>query len=140
MYLHAEMILLKTIVNHNYNKGKVIFIAVFKRSCYLCELYIRFINSKEYKVYTSGVDKKLYFNWLLSYLKDTDLKNESLKHMLKQLDQIINKEIAKHINIVAKSNSDRESVKTDKDANIHKIGSNLFLTKKPKKPKLTKTL
>ena len=61
MYLHAEINLLKNIVDHsNHNKGKKIFIAVSKKSCYLCESYIRFVNRKGYKVYTSGTHKKLY--------------------------------------------------------------------------------
>jgi hypothetical protein len=55
--------------------------------------------------------------------------------MIKQLDQIINKEIAKHVSIVARSDSDRESVKTDKNTNVHKKGFNLFVAKKPNKPK-----
>jgi hypothetical protein len=48
--------------------------------------------------------------------------------MIKQLDQVIN-------SIVARSDSDGESVKT----NVHEKGSNLFVAKKPNKPKLIKT-
>ena len=126
IYLHVEMNLLANIIDQKY-KGRA-FIAVSKRSCYLCESYIRFVNGKGYKVYTSGAHKKLYSKLLLPELKDTALRNESLNYMIKQLDQVIN-------SIVARSDSDGESVKT----NVHEKGSNLFVAKKPNKPKLIKT-
>jgi hypothetical protein len=47
--------------------------------------------------------------------------------MIKQLDQVINKEIAKHVSIVARSDSDGESVKTNESTNVHEIGSELYM-------------
>ena len=120
------------IVDHpDHNKGKEIFIAVSKRSCYLCGSYIRFVNGKGYKVYTSGAHKKLYSKWLLPELKDIALNNESLNYMIKQLDQVISKEIAKHVSIVARSDSDGESVKTNESTKVHEIGSDLYLAINP---------
>ncbi|CAG8459950.1 11242_t:CDS:1 [Funneliformis mosseae] len=105
IYLHAEMNLLTNIIDQKY-KGRAI-IAVSKKSCYLCELYIRFVNKKGYKIYyTSGAHKTLYSKWLLPKIKDTDLRTESLNYMIKQLDQVINEEIAKQVSIVARPDSD----------------------------------
>ncbi|GBC00130.1 hypothetical protein RclHR1_03750029 [Rhizophagus clarus] len=139
IYLHAAMNLLKNIVDQNNNKGKEIFIAVSKGCCYLCESYIKFVNNKGYKVYTSGVHKKLYSKWLLPDLKNTDLRSESLAYMIRQLDRVISKEISKHVGIVVRSDSDGESVKTNEKPIVHESGSNLYVAKKPKRSKVIKT-
>ncbi|GES86033.1 hypothetical protein GLOIN_2v1762039 [Rhizophagus clarus] len=48
------------------------FIAVSKKICYLCKLYIKFLRSKGYKITISGAHKKLYHRWKLpdSYMKE----------------------------------------------------------------------
>ncbi|RIA80699.1 hypothetical protein C1645_838242 [Glomus cerebriforme] len=124
IYLHAEMNLLTNIIDQKY-KGRA-FIAVSTRSCYLCELYIRFVNKKGYNIYISGAHKKLYSKWVLPKIKNTDLRNESLKDMIKQLDEVINEELVNHISIVMRSDSDGESVKSSTNPNIHKKGGNLI--------------
>ncbi|RIA79262.1 hypothetical protein C1645_846943 [Glomus cerebriforme] len=127
IYLHAEMNLLTNIINQRYKDRA--FIAVSKSSCYLCELYIRFVNKKGYKIYTSGAHKKLYSEWLLPKIKDTNLRHESLKDMINQLDQVINEEIVKHISIVVRSNSDGES---GINPNIFKKVGSLLRAKNPR--------
>ncbi len=132
IYLHAEMNLLTNIIDQKY-KGRA-FIAVSKRSCYLCELFIRFVNKKGYNIFfTSGAHKKLYSRWLLPKMKDPDLRTESLNYMIKQLDQVINEEIAKHVSIVARSDSNGESVKSGTNPNIRKKGGSLIKAKNPKR-------
>ncbi|CAG8669795.1 3528_t:CDS:1, partial [Funneliformis mosseae] len=53
-------------------------------------------------------------------MKDPDLRTESLNYMIKQLDQVINEEIAKYVSIMVRSDSDRESVKSSTNPNIRK--------------------
>ncbi|PKY33322.1 hypothetical protein RhiirB3_452112 [Rhizophagus irregularis] len=67
MYLHAELNLLTSVMNH---EEKRIFIAVSKKCCYLFELYIRYVQEiKGYNVAFSGSHKslkKLFSRWKLS--------------------------------------------------------------------------
>ncbi|RIB05794.1 hypothetical protein C2G38_2117567 [Gigaspora rosea] len=62
VYLHAELNVLVNIMDQD-KKRK--FIAVSKRSCYLCDLYIKFVQSKGHKITVSGSHKKLYHGWKL---------------------------------------------------------------------------
>ena len=63
IYLHAEMNILTKIVDQKYKSRT--FIAVSKKCCYLCELYIKYINTRGYNIHISGTHKKLYHRWQL---------------------------------------------------------------------------
>ncbi|CAI2173187.1 17571_t:CDS:2 [Funneliformis geosporum] len=63
IYLHAEME----------------FIAVSKRCCYLCELYIDFAQRHGYDIKVSGNHKKIYSGWKLP---NVNFKIEALRYIL----------------------------------------------------------
>ncbi|PKY58852.1 hypothetical protein RhiirA4_513740 [Rhizophagus irregularis] len=90
VYLHAELNLLTSVMNH---EEKRIFIAVSKKCCYLCELYIRYVQEiKGYNVAFSGSHKslkKLCSRWKLP---DT-FKKEFMSYAQLELDRIIEYEI-----------------------------------------------
>ncbi|PKB96120.1 hypothetical protein RhiirA5_435405 [Rhizophagus irregularis] len=90
MYLHAELNLLTSVMNH---EEKRIFIAVSKKCCYLFELYIRYVQEiKGYNVTFSGSHKslkKLCSRWKLP---DT-FKKEFMSYAQLELDRIIEYEI-----------------------------------------------
>ncbi|CAB4381911.1 unnamed protein product [Rhizophagus irregularis] len=90
MYLHAELNLLTSVMNH---EEKRIFIAVSKKCCYLFELYIRYVQEiKGYNVAFSGSHKslkKLCSRWKLP---DT-FKKEFTSYAQLELDRIIEYEI-----------------------------------------------
>ncbi|RIA79396.1 hypothetical protein C1645_846284 [Glomus cerebriforme] len=107
IYLHAELNILTNtdVLSKEHNE----FIAVSKKCCYLCESYIKFLRSKGYKITVSGTHKKLYHGWKLP---DT-YREEFVKNVLRDLDQIIESGIEQHTKIIAKSDSDRESADSD---------------------------
>ncbi|RIA79916.1 hypothetical protein C1645_745603 [Glomus cerebriforme] len=125
--LHAEMNILANIINEKY-KGST-FIAVSKRSCYLCELYIKFAQMKGYKIFTSGTHKKLYHKWMLPNIKDTAFKSESVRYIIKNLDRVINEEIVKHVYEVAWSDSEGEIENSGADPNSHEEADELLKAK-----------
>ncbi|KAF0404392.1 hypothetical protein F8M41_009037 [Gigaspora margarita] len=88
------------------------FIAVSKRSCYLCELYIKFVQSKGHNITVSGLHKKLYHGWKLP---DT-FKKQFMSDTIFVLDNIIEHEIGHHADIIAKSDSEAESVDSDEES------------------------
>ena len=91
-------------MNHQ-NKENNEFIAISKKCCYLCELYIEFVRSKGYKITVSGGHKKLYHKWKLP---DT-YSSEFVENVLCDLDQIIESGIDQH----TKSDSEGESADSD---------------------------
>jgi hypothetical protein len=95
VYLHAEMNILTKIINQKDKKTRV-FIAVSKKCCYLCELYIKFAKNRGYKIVISGTHKKIYHGWKLPITEDNAFK-KALVHLLSNLDQIIRDKI-KQIN------------------------------------------
>ncbi|PKY45391.1 hypothetical protein RhiirA4_459954 [Rhizophagus irregularis] len=68
IYLHAEMHILASLIIDNKIKSRV-FIAVSKRCCYLCELYINFAIKQGYNIVISGKHQKLYDGWILPHKK-----------------------------------------------------------------------
>src|SRR5436189_2398346 len=94
------------------NKNQV-FIAVSKHCCYLCKLYIKFAQSKGYKIFTSEANNKIYHKWMLPDTQDITFKNNALKYMIANLDQVIRKELEHYINIKARSDSEGESENSD---------------------------
>jgi hypothetical protein len=91
IYLHAEMKLLSNIIDNKINSRE--FIAVSKRCCYLCELYIDFAWKQGYKIIVPGNHKKIYSGWKLPDVKDSNFKINSLKYILENLDRIIENKI-----------------------------------------------
>ncbi|RIA94059.1 hypothetical protein C1645_735085 [Glomus cerebriforme] len=89
--LHAEMNILAQIINQE-RKSRV-FIAVSKKCCYLCKLYIKFAKSKGYNIIISESCKKLYPGWILPFIENLEFKNESLTYILENLDPIIKDQI-----------------------------------------------
>ncbi|GES97025.1 hypothetical protein GLOIN_2v1474532 [Rhizophagus clarus] len=91
IYLHAEMNILTYIIDNKIN-GRT-FIAVSKKCCYLCELYINFARDQGYNIIVTGNHKKVYSGWKLPNVKDSNFKIRSLRYILKSLDQIIGKKL-----------------------------------------------
>jgi hypothetical protein len=87
IYLHAELNILTYIMDQNIRNR--VFIAVSKRCCYLCELYINFVQKEGYNVIISGKQKKVYSGWKLPHVSDINFKIRSLEYILDHLDQII---------------------------------------------------
>ena len=65
------------------------FIAVSKRCCYLCELYIDFARTRGYNIIISGKHRKTYHGWKLPQVADTNFRIGSLKYILANLDRVI---------------------------------------------------
>ncbi|EXX61319.1 uncharacterized protein OCT59_022860 [Rhizophagus irregularis] len=89
IYLHPILNILTSVMNH---EEKRIFIAVSKRTCFLCDLYIRFVRDKGYNIIFSGSQKfykKLYNRWKLP----DRYKEEFMSFAQLELDQIIGNEI-----------------------------------------------
>jgi hypothetical protein len=91
IYVHAEMHMLASIIN-NKTKNRV-FIAVSKRCCYLCELYIDFARKNGYNVIVSGNHKKIYSGWKLPHVKDDNFKIDSLRYIIVSLNRIIKQKL-----------------------------------------------
>jgi hypothetical protein len=92
--LHAEMNLVADIINRDY-RGRS-FIAVSKRCCYLCELYIQFANNNGYNLIISGKHKMIYHAWKLPNIKNSKFNEESVSYLIDNLDQIIKDETEQH--------------------------------------------
>src|SRR4051794_11757060 len=63
IYLHAEMNISANVIDQK-NRNRV-FIAVSKKCCYLCELYIDFARKQGYNIIISGKHRKVYSGWKL---------------------------------------------------------------------------
>ncbi|CAB4404608.1 unnamed protein product [Rhizophagus irregularis] len=117
IYLHAEMNILASLIIDRDIKSRV-FIAVSKRCCYLCELYINFAIKQGYNIIIPGKHQKLYDRWLLPHVKNSDFKDKSLKYILENLDQIIEKKIEHYTrSLPGDSNSGGNSPDSDDDGN-----------------------
>ncbi|RIA99234.1 hypothetical protein C1645_811711 [Glomus cerebriforme] len=92
IYLHAEMHILAFIIDNNIKNSRE-FIAMSKRCCYLCELYIDFARKHGYDIIVFGKHKKIYSGWKLPIVKDNNFKIRSLRYILENLDQIIENKI-----------------------------------------------
>ena len=86
--LHAEIMNILTNVLINKEDKSRAFIAVSKRCCYLCELYIRFARTKGYVIDISGTHRKLYHLWKFPDANNDIFYDESLSHMLKNLNRL----------------------------------------------------
>ncbi|PKB96077.1 hypothetical protein RhiirA5_472470 [Rhizophagus irregularis] len=97
IYLHAEMNILAPLIIDSKIKSRV-FIAVSKRCCYLCELYIDFAIKQGYNIVVSGKHGKIYSKWILPHVKDNNFKARSLTYILENLDRIIEKKLENSVN------------------------------------------
>ncbi|GBB91340.1 hypothetical protein RclHR1_18580002 [Rhizophagus clarus] len=104
---------ISTFIINNKIKSKE-FIAVSKRCCYLCELYLNFARSKGYNIVVSGNQRKIYSGWKLPNVKDNNFKIKSLIHILTNLDRIIEKKI----------NNYTSSLKAESDSGVNSPDSN----------------
>ncbi|CAG8571183.1 11363_t:CDS:1 [Funneliformis mosseae] len=126
IFLHVEMNILASIIDEkNMNRQ---FIAVSKSCCYLCELYIDFARKRGYKVIISETYKKLYDGWKLPHVVNNNFKNESLKHLLENLNLIIENKIKRYTrSLLADSDSTANSV--NDNANNDDSDQNCLLEK-----------
>lgn len=90
IYLHAIMNIIS-----NLGKSKKAFIAVSKRCCHLCDLYIEYANYNGYNISTIGATRsiKICHRWLLPSTNDISFDNKSRLHILGELDHTIECEI-----------------------------------------------
>ncbi|RIA96112.1 hypothetical protein C1645_815796 [Glomus cerebriforme] len=120
IYLHAEMNILTSIIDQD-NRNRE-FIAVSKRCCYLCELYIDFARKQGYNIIISGKHKKIYCGWKLPHTANIDFKNKSLEYILENLDQIIENKIKYYTGgVLADSDSYAGSVDSDNHSEAEEI-------------------
>ncbi len=91
VYLHAEMNILAYIINNEIYGRK--FIAVSKKCCYLCELYIDFARKQGYDITVPGYHNKIYSGWKLPLVKDDNFKISSLRYILENLNRIIGQKL-----------------------------------------------
>jgi hypothetical protein len=90
--LHAEMNILNEIMKQKRKEVRA-HIAVSKKCCYMCELYIKFAQEQGYNIVISGTHRKIYNLWKLPDPTDVIFKSNFLSYALKELDQIIQEEI-----------------------------------------------
>jgi hypothetical protein len=95
------MKLLSFIINNNRE-----FMALSKRCCYLCELYIDFAWKQGYRIIVPGNHKKIYGGWKLPHVEDSNFKINSLRYILENLNRIIGNEIDSGVNSPDPSHSD----------------------------------
>ena len=100
--MHAELNILANIINSK-DKSKIFIIAVSKKCCYLCELFIEFAQENGYNVEILGKNKKLYWNWKLLNIVDANFMN---KYIMNDLDMIIKNRIRCQLDKLARSNRD----------------------------------
>ncbi|GBC00296.1 hypothetical protein RclHR1_03800012 [Rhizophagus clarus] len=105
-YLHAEMNILVNMIDQE-DKSKA-FIALSKRCCYLCELYINFARKRGYNIIVSGNHRKIYRGWKFPQVTSNSFRIGSLKYILANLDRVIDNKI-KHYT---------ESLDTDSDSSV----------------------
>jgi len=91
VYLHAEMNILAYIIDNKINGRE--FIAVSKKCCYLCELYIEFAREQGFDIIVPGNHKKIYSGWKLPHVKDDNFKIDSLRYILESLNRIIEQKL-----------------------------------------------
>ncbi|CAG8525222.1 394_t:CDS:1 [Diversispora eburnea] len=108
IYLHAELNIVSNIINQKIKTRS--FIAVSKKCCFLCELYIKFAQQQGYNIVISGAHKKIYHAWKHPDTIDVTFKRNSQTYILKELDQIIMEEIKRYIDLRSRSDSDAGSV------------------------------
>ncbi|RIA90766.1 hypothetical protein C1645_769061 [Glomus cerebriforme] len=109
--LHAEMNILNEIINQK-RKAKA-YIAVSKKCCYLCELYIKFAQEQGYNIVISGAHRKIYNLWKLPSPTDVAFKSNFLSYAIKELDRIIQEEVNSISCLYPESDSDESSVDSD---------------------------
>ncbi|RIA80380.1 hypothetical protein C1645_838817 [Glomus cerebriforme] len=109
--LHAEMNILNEIINQG--KKSRTYIAVSKKCCYLCELYIKFAHEQKYNIVISGAHKKIYNRWKLPSPTDVAFKSDFLSYALKELDRIIQEEVNSISYLLPESDSDESNVSSD---------------------------
>jgi hypothetical protein len=96
VYLHAEMNILAYIIDNKIYGRE--FIAVSKKCCYLCELYIDFAQKQGHNIIVPGNHKKIYSGWKLPHVKDNNFKINSLKYILENLNRIIEQKLEYYAN------------------------------------------
>ncbi|PKY16245.1 hypothetical protein RhiirB3_428580 [Rhizophagus irregularis] len=112
---HAQMNILALIINKGI-KSRV-FIAVFKRCCYLCKLYTDFARKQGYNIIVFEPQfftnyafdwkyMKICSEWQLPHVEDNDFKARSLIYILKNLDQIIEKKLKHYTSSLSANSSD----------------------------------
>ncbi|RGB22803.1 hypothetical protein C1646_775507 [Rhizophagus diaphanus] len=123
IYLHAELNILTNtnVLSKEHNE----FIAVSKKCCYLCEIYIEFLQFKGYKITVSGGHTKLCHRWKLPDIYSSEFVN----YALFELDQIIKIGIKKHIKIIANSDSDGENADSRNLVALMKVSEAAFKIK-----------
>ncbi|RHZ44566.1 hypothetical protein Glove_718g5 [Diversispora epigaea] len=120
IYLHAEMNILTSIINHE-EKNRV-FIAVSKKCCYLCELYINFARNQGYNIIISGIHKKIYHGWKLPHVADTNFRTKSLEYIMENLDRIIENKIKRYTSsLLVTSDSSAESVDSKNQNELEEV-------------------
>ncbi|CAB4380012.1 unnamed protein product [Rhizophagus irregularis] len=108
-YLHTELNVLTKLMDIDKGSQGRKFIAVSKKCCYLCRLYIKFIQSKGHKFVIFGSHNKLYHKWQLPI----PFRKDFIPHASFYLDEIIENEINHLTSLRATSDSDPESENRD---------------------------
>ncbi|GBC02885.1 hypothetical protein RclHR1_04880010 [Rhizophagus clarus] len=112
-YLHAELNVLTKIIDDDGTK----FIAVSKKCCYLCGLYIKFVQSKGHKIGISRSYNKLYHSRKLPNV----FRKDFIPHATFHLDEIIEREITHFSSLLATSDSDSKSLDSDDSQDYNEV-------------------
>jgi hypothetical protein len=118
VYLHAEMNILANMIDQE-DKSKA-FIAVSKRCCYLCELYIDFARKRGYNIIISGKHGKIYHGWKLPQVASINFRIGSLKYILENLDRIIETKIKHYTRSLDGDSDSNVSSQDSKNVGGHK--------------------
>ncbi|CAB4417106.1 unnamed protein product [Rhizophagus irregularis] len=121
IYLHAEMNILASLIIDKKIKRRV-FIAVSKRCCFLCELYINF--AQLYHGYNIIVSEPQFFTkydfdwkntkicsrWKFPHVRDNKFMAGSLNYILKNLNQIIEQKLEHYTSNLPADSSDGQYI------------------------------
>ncbi|RIA85555.1 hypothetical protein C1645_879225 [Glomus cerebriforme] len=122
--LHAEMNILINVLINKEDKSRA-FIAVSKKCCYLCELYIRFARTKGYVIDISGTHRKIYHLWKFPDANNAIFYDESLSYMIKNLNRIIRDETKNFTEEMASSDREAETCQDIEDKDLFEYEDNL---------------
>jgi hypothetical protein len=98
IYLHATTNMISHIINLEISKNASVVLS--KICCYLCDLYVKYVNENGYKIHNgyrivtgSFGTNKMCHRWMLPSTKDITFDNKFRLYVLEKLGKVINNEI-----------------------------------------------
>jgi hypothetical protein len=94
------------------------FIAISKKCCYLCKLYIDFARRRGYNIIVPGNNGKIYREWKFPQVASSSFRIGSLKYILANLDQVIDNKIKNYIGSLDADSDSNVSSEDSKNGNV----------------------